>query len=184
MNGANNNVCVCVSVCASVCVWACVCFQFCWGVTERANTQPRPVLFTEAANQLFSDNILYSISRSCVSPPCVCVCAWGVKEQRVSEFSCLIMRVHKMNDGMHHGAICAHMGSLAFWLMCVHACVWMKCTIDSPSLACPICFWRSASWEMTERRNLCVCIFFTQPHTLIKISLPGMVHSMHIQAIR
>lgn len=26
----------------------------------------------------------------------------------------LIVRVHKINDGTHHGAICAHMGPLAF----------------------------------------------------------------------
>lgn len=143
----------CVSRCVSMCAGVC------WDVTEREQTHSldlsHTALFTEAANQLFSNIDLHSIS--C----CGVFCVWtqGVKGQNVSGFSSLIMRVHKMNDSMHHMDICAHTRSLAFWLMCVHACVWMKCTIDSRSLARPTCFWRSASWEMAEWRNLCVCKF-------------------------
>lgn len=176
--------CVCVLVCVHLFVYENVCVSSSVEVWQSEQTHSLDLFCLQKQPISSSLTTSYTAFHAAVCLLRVCVCAWGVKEQRVSEFSCLIMRVHKMNDGMHHGAICAHMGSLAFWLMCVHACVWMKCTIDSPSLACPICFWRSASWEMTERRNLCVCIFFTQPHTLIKISLPGMVHSLHIQAIR
>lgn len=59
-----------------------------------------------AANRILSDII--SVQR---------LLAERVREEfrgATGEFSCLIMRAHKINDGTHHRAICAHMGSLAF----------------------------------------------------------------------
>ena len=151
-------------VCVCVCVCTCACIKICCVVTRRAITQLQRDQWTPVYRSSQSALLWHHLIQCFTSLPHLRVCfvcaQGGVKGQRICEFSCLIMRVHRMNDGMLRRAICAHMGSLAFWLMCVHACVWMKCTIDSPPFACPICFWRSASWEMAEGRTVRVCIFW------------------------
>ena len=160
--------CVCVCVCVSVCLCLSGGVQMCVSRSVKHTTS------AWAATSVYRSSfvILHYISNSFVLSPCVlcvcvCVCVCVCADEEIQQhcgFSCLIMRVHKMNDGMHHWAICAHMGSLVFWLMCVHACVWMKCTIDSLFSPCPICSWRSGSWGPSrEGKNLCL---HSHTHTL------------------
>ena len=82
------------------------------------------------ANKLYTDITVSSIA--ILSSLCVqCMkyaCEWGVKGNTLVNFYVWLWVQNEWR--IHHRAVCAYTDSLAFWLMCVHTCMWIKRVID------------------------------------------------------